>query len=376
MRRYRAGARVFSWRLLGVACVHLISKLPRTSEDSAIGAVLSVFFAAGIVLLKAIETTATGNKAGLRDFIFGSAASMVRADVWVIVVIAALACVMAVLLFKEMRLLCFDREFARATGWSTLALDGLLLTLVTLVTVAGIHAVGAILMVALLIIPPAAGRFWTERFVLMILIAAAVGAIGCWLGTGASVVMDDLPTGPAIVVVCGGVFLLSMVVAPRRGALARTVRRWRAARGIDRQHILRAVYECAEIRGDFERPIAFEEILARRRWSAGRLRALLGRAERAGLMARAGVAYRLTSEGRELAARIVRSHRLWEHFLATRADIAPSHVDRAADRIEHVLSPDLIGDLEASLRSTGRLAHAGAVPRSPHVLKGATDEHR
>jgi len=367
------GAAVFG--LIGVGCVQAISRLPRMSEDAAIGAVLSIFFALGIVLLKAIETTATGSKAGLRDFIFGSAASMVRADVWVIVIIAALAIVIAALLFKELRLLCFDRAFARATGWPTLLLDGLLLALVTAVTVAGIHAVGAILMVALLIIPPAASRFWTDRLLIMILIAAAIGGFGCWAGTAASSAFDDLPTGPAIVFACGCVFAAGLIFAPKRGILPRMVRRWRAARAIDRQHVLRAIYECAEMRGDFETPIPFTEILARRRWSSARLRRLIGRALRANQIERAArptadtPSFRLTAEGRALAMRIVRSHRLWEHFLTTRADIAPSHVDRAADAIEHVLSGELIAELETSLAAAGRLARSGAVPRSPHVLK-------
>ena len=59
---------------------------------------------------------------------------------------------------------------------------------------------------------------------------------------------------------------------------------------------------------------------------------------------------------------------MWEHFLTTQADIAPSHVDRAADDIEHVLSDELIRDLEQELRDKGALPEGAYVPSSPHVL--------
>ena len=71
---------------------------------------------------------------------------------------------------------------------------------------------------------------------------------------------------------------------------------------------------------------------------------------------------RLTSSGQDAARTIVRNHRLWELFLIRHADIAPTHVDRDADEIEHVLGVELIEELEAVLASEGE------VPSSPHRL--------
>ena len=75
---------------------------------------------------------------------------------------------------------------------------------------------------------------------------------------------------------------------------------------------------------------------------------------------------KLTEAGRERAHRVVRNHRLWEAYLIHHADIAPSHVDRDADAIEHVLDEDLIAQLEHLLG-----AAAGEVPSSPHALGGS-----
>ena len=78
----------------------------------------------------------------------------------------------------------------------------------------------------------------------------------------------------------------------------------------------------------------------------------------------------LTPAGIADAATAVRNHRLWEHYLVTHADIAPSHVDRSADMIEHILSPELIRELEQSLATEQqdalrRSVHPIQTPRPP-----------
>ncbi|MHC4447714.1 MAG: metal ABC transporter permease, partial [Planctomycetota bacterium] len=255
------GAALFG--LIGVASVHLLTTLPRVKEDAAIGVVLSVFFAAGIVLLSVIQGMSTGTQAGLKQFIFGQAATMSARDANLIAIMALLAALAAAVMFKELRMLCFDAGFARGLGWSTLLLDSLLLALVTTVAIIGLYAVGAILMVALLIIPPAAARFWTDRLGAILLVAAGVGGVGGYAGTVASAVLPDLPTGPAIVVACGGVFLLSMIAAPRRGLAAGVLRRLRLARTIARQHLLRALFEHMEIVDDPDAAVSMNQLLAR-----------------------------------------------------------------------------------------------------------------
>jgi len=228
-------------------------------------------------------------------------------------------------------------------------------------------------MVALLIVPAAAARFWTERLVVMVAVAAAVGGAGCYLGAGASAVAVDMPTGPAIVLACGGIFLVSLLGAPRRGLVAKIIERRRLTRRIERQHLLRAMFECGEIAGDIEKPVTMHQLLRRRRWRARRVARLLRHARRRGEVEPTDRAWRLTERGRRAAASIVRTHRLWEHFLTTQADVAPSHVDRAADAIEHVLSGDMIDRLEQSLRARGVEVAEGGVPKSPHTLATAAN---
>jgi manganese/zinc/iron transport system permease protein len=362
------GAAIFG--LIGVLCVHLLTRLRTVHEEAAIGAVLSVFFAGGVVLLSAIQNMTVADKAGLNHFIFGQAATMRAADVNVIAIVSLLSIGGCIALFKELRVLCFDAGFTGSLGWSTFALDALVLTVVTLLTSIGLHAVGAILMVALLIIPPAAARFWTNRLGVMTALSAAIGGASCFIGAAWSAVEPDTPTGPAIVIACGSLFVISMLVAPKRGMLASLVRRWRLRRAIVRQHLLRAMYEQQEIADDFTAAIPISVLHDQRSWTTGTLNRIANRLIRRGELTRINDSLKLTNFGSQAAATIVRTHRMWEHFLTTQADIAPSHVDRAADDIEHVLSAELVDDLERDLIRRGVLASDGGVPTSPHTLKG------
>ncbi len=354
--------------LLGVGAVSALVRLPRVKADAAIGVVLSVFFAVGIVLIVFIQQTPGGQKAGLTQFIFGQAATMRLADAQLIAFIAAATLTLTAFTFKELRLFCFDPEYARGLGYSRTGLDLLLMMQVALLTVIGLHTVGALLMVALLIVPAVAARFWTERMGWMALVAAGFGGLGSGLGTAGSAIAFNLPTGPAIVLACGGLFLISLLVAPRRGVMADLLRRVRLRRQTLHAHLLRAVYEIAELSGDFGAPIDHAALQTRRSWSQRQLRRALriGASRREITVDPGGV--RLTERGRSAARRSVRTHRLWEHFLTTHADIAPSHVDRAADDIEHVIGEDLMHELERALLDRGVITRPGDVPASPHRI--------
>ena len=91
-------------------------------------------------------------------------------------------------------------------------------------------------------------------------------------------------------------------------------------------------------------------------WNARQLARIVRRARREDLVRADHEGVELTPEGLAEARRIVRNHRLWEMYLITHADIAPSHVDRSADMIEHVLGGELVARLEEQLIGSARIA--------------------
>lgn len=333
--------------IVGVLCVQAIVRYSRLHEDTAMGVVLSVLFGLGMVLLTHIQGLSVGNQAGLATFIFGQAAAMGVRDTVGIAAVALSSILVALLLFKEFRLACFDSEFARVQGWPVATLDLAMMGLVTVVTVIGLYAVGLILIVALLVIPPTAARFWTDSLRTLAIASALIGALSGYLGASVSAMIDGAPTGPVIVLVAGGVFLFSILFAPRRGLLAAALRLARSRLRIRRDHLLRTLYEAGAANG--AQPQRADAILrSAPPW-------LRFDARRRGLLQRPDHRWALTDAGREAAARVTRNHRLWEQFLVTHADIAASHVDTAADMVEHVLAPEMVADLERSLDARGMM---------------------
>lgn len=368
--------------VMGIGFILLVRRFTRLKQDTALGIVLSVFFGAGVAILGVIQKMQTGHAAGLESFIYGKTASMRSADAWLIAATAALVVFGCILLLKEFLLVCFDRGYARAQGWPVTTLEIVLMAMVTAVTVIGLQAVGLILIVALLIIPPAAARFWTNRLVPMLVVAAAIGAGSCAIGAGASALVPNLPSGATIVVVAAGLFLLSMVFAPTRGVLPLTLERMRLRQRIARQHLLRAIYEHAEhaagpaARGGHV-PMRTDALMRARSWSAPQLNRALKTARKDGLVEQTPSGeWILTQAGSTHAARVTRNHRLWELYLILFADVAPSHVDRDAEEVEHVLGNEMIDRLETLLAESAEAGRPGEVPASPHALAMAVHSPR
>lgn len=337
--------------LAGMGCVLLINRFTRLSEEAALGIVLSVFFGFGIALLGMIQQMRGASAAGLGSFIYGRTASMLRADAQLIGISALGIVVIATLLFKEFRLYTFDQDFAAGDGWPVHKLDVLLMSLVVGVTVLGLQAVGIILVIAVLIIPPAAARFWTDRLSRMVVISALIGAVGGYIGAGISAMAPRLPAGAVIVCVTGVLFVFSLIFGSTHGLLPRALDELRLRKQTRRHHVLRCLYECGEAVYNHDQPIPFERISEARAWNARELKAALEDAGRAGLVRRTHTGeFALTERGKVEAHRITRNHRLWEIYLLEHADVAASHVDQGADFIEHVLGNELVAELERSLR--------------------------
>jgi len=360
--------------VLGCWTVLLIRNHSRIKDDAAMGIVLSVFFGAGVALLGLVQKMPEASAAGLESFIYGKTASMVASDFWMLAAVTVGALVLSILFFKEFRLLCFDEVYAAAQGWPVRRLDILLLGLVTAVTVAGLQAVGLILIIAFLITPAAAARFWSERLDRMLFLSALIGALSGWLGASISAFFPRMPAGALIVLVAAACFLVSLLLGSERGVLVRLMRQVRLKRTVGRQHLLRALYEIleADVVGGADvrvRPVAFRQVRGRRTWSDQQLRRYLRQAYQDGLIEFIPAdKITLTEAGLAAAAKVTRNHRLWELYLIEYADVATSRVDRDADAVEHVLGEHLVATLETKLMQL-RDAGGPMVPASPHPIR-------
>ena len=214
--------------VLGMAAAEALTRRTRLAPDASIAIALSVSYALGIVLLSWVQTLPGSSQGGLESFILGQAAALSAAEAAGLALAALLTLGLLLTLFRPLGLLCFDEAHARAGGWPAARLDAALLGLGVLVTVLGLQTVGLVLVVALLILPSVAARFWSERLAGIFWLSVAFGAGGAFLGAGVSSVWPKAPTGASIVLTLGLLFAASLLAAPRRGILAEAARRARA----------------------------------------------------------------------------------------------------------------------------------------------------
>jgi manganese/zinc/iron transport system permease protein len=236
----------------GVAAlvVLLIVRRTRIKTDAALGIVLSVFFAIGVVLLTVVQGRGGAAQAGLSSFLFGQAAAILRADLVLMggVTLAALALVIA--LWKEFKLVTFDRDYARTLGLPVLALEIVLTVMVALAIVVGLQLVGVVLMVAMLIAPAAAARQWVTRLEWMVVLSAVFGMVAGVGGAVISAVGRGLSTGPVVVLIASAIVLVSLMAAPGRGLVWQWWQVWMQRRTLEGQKVLVTLYRLSQAHAD------------------------------------------------------------------------------------------------------------------------------
>lgn len=211
------GAALSSW--LGVVLVNKMSQQPLFDQQSAIAVVLSVFFGFGIVLLTLIQALPSGARAGLEGYLLGSIIGMRPLDVLSLALLALVILLIISLNHRKFTLLTFDRSYAQALGLNFALYQGLLTFLILAIVVLGLRYVGAILVVAILIIPPASARLWVTSMTALVRLSALFGAIAALFGVLLSALIAGAPTGALIVLVNFSLFFFSLLFSRKSGII-------------------------------------------------------------------------------------------------------------------------------------------------------------
>lgn len=214
---------------VAVGLIVLIRRVTRTRDDAATAIVLSVSFGLGIVLVSGMIARGVPGSGGLERFLLGHSAALTAADAVLLTTVSGLVVLLVVCGLKEATLVTFDPEFAASAGWPVAAIDLVLAVMVAVMVVVGLPAAGAVLVTALVVIPPVAARQWTDRLGWMLTIAAGIGLACGLVGVAVSTTMPRLPTGPLVVLAATLVFGISFLFAPERGWVWR---RWQAAHAV------------------------------------------------------------------------------------------------------------------------------------------------
>ncbi|GLY79582.1 metal ABC transporter permease [Actinoallomurus iriomotensis] len=209
------------------ALLTLMTRHRAVTEDAALAVLLTTFFAVGVVLV----SRESGYTADLTAFLFGRILTVTPQQLTETLVVTALVVAALAVLRRPLLARAFDPEGARAAGYRIGLLDLATNAVVALVVVAAVRAVGTVLVIALLIVPAAAARLVSDRLVLIVPIAAAIGALGGWAGLAVSYDASvhhglRLASGATVVLVlvAGHLGALAAVTIRRRPPAARTAR--------------------------------------------------------------------------------------------------------------------------------------------------------
>jgi manganese/zinc/iron transport system permease protein len=298
--------------VLTVVLVELLNRTRLVREDAAIGLVFPVLFSVAVILISRyagdthldIDAVLLGELAFApfeRFEAFGY--DLGPQSLWVMGAILALGAVLLLLFYKELKLSTFDAGLAAALGFSPALVHYGLMTLVSVTAVGAFDTVGSVLVVALMIAPPAAAYLLTDRLSTMLWLSALLGAscavAGYWLASTL-----DASIAGAMATVAGLVFGLAWLLAPERGLVAAAFRRVRQRREF--AELMLAVHllnhEHTPEADDENRVAHLGDHL---HWPAARVAEVMRRAERRGLVTQQGATLVLTPHGRQLAEHMI-----------------------------------------------------------------------
>jgi manganese transport system permease protein len=206
--------------LLAVLMIGFVKRNTRLKEDAVMGIIFTGFFALGLVLVSRFPSNID-----LTHILFGNVLGISRDDIIQVLIVGAIVVMAMMILRKDLMLFSFDENQARSIGLNTTFLYYALLVLLALTIVVSLQTVGIILVISMLITPGAIGYMLTDRFDRMMIYAVTSSLVSSLGGAYASYFLDG-STGGSIVLFQTLIFVVVLIVAPKRGLLARQLRVW------------------------------------------------------------------------------------------------------------------------------------------------------
>ncbi len=209
---FAAGA--FVAGLLAAGAMAFVKNHSRIREDATIGIVFTAWFALGLILISLFPA-----RVDLKVIILGNILGISDPDIKQVLVISAVTLLILGLKWRDLMLFCFDPGQTRTLGMRTDLLHLTLLTLLAGTAIAALQAVGACLVVAMLVTPGATAYLLTNRFGTMLWFSSAMGVLTSLVGAYVSYHFNGA-TGGCIVTLQALLFLAAFFFAPKHGMLA------------------------------------------------------------------------------------------------------------------------------------------------------------
>jgi manganese/zinc/iron transport system permease protein len=360
-----------------------IRRVGNVDEGASMGVVFTSLFALGLVMIVqaadhvdldpgcvlygAIELTPLEPRVSLLGW-------QVPPSIRTLAIVAAINLAFVILFFKELKISSFDPALATSVGLNARFMHYALMVLVAVTAVASFETVGNILVVAMLVVPPAAAWMLTNRLSWMIVISVVLGVIAAIGGHLAAITVpgwfgfESTTTAGMMAVVAGLILMLAVLFAPQQGVVTQWLRNLRLSQQILGDDVIALLYRMQE-----SRPAGLARASQDARPTFGflrgklfanplMLRLVLLQARRKGLIGLRADVYQLTRQGLDQAAQLVRSHRLWEQYLVTKAGLDTERIHDKAEQLEHFTDRQLRQQLHERTDAPVTDPHGSPIP--------------
>jgi zinc/manganese transport system permease protein len=191
----------------------LIARATKVKEDASLAAFFLISLALGVTIV-----SVKGTNVDLLHFLFGSVLAIDNPTLLLIVSITSVSLVVLALIWRPLVLECVDPGFLRSVSRAGGPVHVAFLALVVMNLVGGFQALGTLLAVGIMMLPAVISRFWVRDISAMIVVAVCCAAFSGYAGLLVSY-HANLPSGPAVILVAGMIYALSVVFGPVGGLI-------------------------------------------------------------------------------------------------------------------------------------------------------------
>ncbi|MDL4840393.1 metal ABC transporter permease [Aquibacillus rhizosphaerae] len=223
--------------IVGILTAFFVESLHSSGvqSDAAIGVVFTSLFALGVVLISFIgDQVHLDTKHALMgeiafvpwDILEINGVSYGPIAVWMLGIVFIISIILIWIFYKQIKISTFDPQFAKLIGVPVVFIHYLLMTMVSLSTVAAFDSVGAILVVAMLIVPGATAYLLTDRFFILLCLSGVIGILSAIVGYTLAVYWNVSIAG-AMACAAGIFFLFAFLFSPSNGLVVRKIKNLR-----------------------------------------------------------------------------------------------------------------------------------------------------
>ncbi len=347
--------------------VQILSSKARVRNDAAIGVTFTALFALGVILISRYASKVDLDT----DCVLYGVLELTPLNTliingrdwgpmafWQMLVVFVLTLAFVVLFYKELKLTSFDPPLATALGINALVMHYGLMAMVSVVTVGSFEPVGAILVVAMIVVPPATAYLWTYDLKKMLWISALIGVFSATAGYFLGLYWDASVAG-TMTIVAGTLFVGAFFFSPTSGLLTKKLAQRRLGEEIVREDALQVLWRARERQ---EPALTVAAIAGAARHELQLVQKMLGNLSSGGLVQESNARFSLTPQGETRARELIHRHRVYETYL-DELGYPPDHQHDAADRAEHFLSPELTQTIDEAAGSPTVDPHGREIPR-------------